>query len=325
MPHEPPPMPSFGNNLPGPEGQPRAAQVSGLAVTSLVLGILSCPLSCITAIPGLICGIVGLSRIRSSEAAPTGPRLSGSGLALAGIILNSIFMLVAPVLIGLLLPAVQSAREAARRTVCANNLRQIGLGMHVFASAHKDSFPVAIVDATGKPLLSWRVAILPYLEESALYQEFHLDEPWDSPHNLALVDRMPEVFACPSGDLPPGKTPYLGAAGPGMILDKPSHVLRVGKASVAGATQMAGDGMSKTVLVLEVGHDQAVPWTKPEEVSIAPREASRLLQAPSSHAGHLRMVLFGDTSVRSIGDDVDPDVFSAILTKNGGESVPADF
>ena len=86
----------------------------------------------------------------------------------------------APVAVGLLLPAVQSARGAARRSVSMNNLKQITLAMHGYHDVHKTFPPAYTTDAAGKPLLSWRVHILPYIERQDLYEQFHLDEPWDS-------------------------------------------------------------------------------------------------------------------------------------------------
>ena len=78
-----------------------------------------------------------------------------------------------------------------------NNEKQIALAMHNYHAANDHLPPAAIKDKAGKPLLSWRVAILPYLEQAALYNKFHLDEPWDSPHNKALIASMPAVYACP--------------------------------------------------------------------------------------------------------------------------------
>src|ERR1700731_3796855 len=102
------------------------------------------------------------------------------------------------VLIALLLPAVQSAREAARRAQCTNNLKQIGLAFHNYHSAN-NAFPrAAITDKQGKPVLSWRVAILPYIEQQELYKKFKRDEPWDSPHNKALLKEVPTTYVCPS-------------------------------------------------------------------------------------------------------------------------------
>ena len=106
-----------------------------------------------------------------------------------------------PVLVqqmNLMFPAVGAAREAARRAQCTNNLKQIGLAMHNYVAAHNNAFPApALPGKDGKPALSWRVALLPYLEQQSLYDRFHLDEPWDSPHNKALIKEMPAVFTCP--------------------------------------------------------------------------------------------------------------------------------
>ena len=80
---------------------------------------------------------------------------------------------------------------------CVNNLKQIALAMHNF-HAGNNAFPrPAILDEKGKPLLSWRVAILPYIDQQALYDKFKLDEPWDSPHNKALLKEMPAIYRCP--------------------------------------------------------------------------------------------------------------------------------
>ena len=322
-------MPSFGQNVPAfPAAVPPGpAKTSVLAIVSVVLGVLSCPLSCLTAIPGLICGIIGLLRIGNSEKTQ-GSRLAGRGLAVTGIILNAGFLIVAPVLIGLLLPAVQAAREAARRSACTNNLKQIGLAMLNFEAVHR-GVPTAIVDDSGEPLLSWRVAILPYLgdEERALYGEFHLNEPWDSAHNMPLVDRMPAAFSCPSSVPEHGLTTYMGAAGEGMVLhgaDRRVAVSNGGEAAIV-PLQSVVDGISKTAIVLETCRQSTAPWTKPIDIIADPEEAVIVLQAGSEHAGGLHMVLFLDGSVRAIAADANPSIFASILTKNGGEAVPADF
>ena len=218
MSNVPPPLPNQGPLSPGGLGRPN--QVSAAAVASLVFGVLSCPLSLLAGIPAIVFGALGLRGITHSKQSASGPLLTGNGMALTGLILGGVSCITAPVLIGLLLPAVQSARDAANRAACANKLKQVGLGMHMFAATHHDQFPKSIVDKNGRPLLSWRVAILPYLDELALYEEFHLDEPWDSPHNRELISRMPSGYRCPSAtDNTDGMTTYLGAAGPGAHLD----------------------------------------------------------------------------------------------------------
>ena len=93
------------------------------------------------------------------------------------------------VLIGLLLAAVQRVREAANQTACRNNLKQIGLAMHNYHSVN-NAFPMpAIVDKDGKPLLSWRVAILPFIERGELYNKFHTDEPWGASRSNTFGQR----------------------------------------------------------------------------------------------------------------------------------------
>ena len=103
-----------------------------------------------------------------------------------------------PVLIGMLLPAAQSARAAARRTASMNNQRQMAIAMHIVADA-TGGFPAqANYDQNGKPLLSWRVHILPYIDQQELYEQFRLDEPWNSSHNKKLIEKIPLVlrFTC---------------------------------------------------------------------------------------------------------------------------------
>lgn len=125
------------------------------------------------------------------------------------------------ILVALLLPAVQAAREAARRNQSLNNVKQIVLALLNYESTYGHFPPQAICAADGTPLLSWRVAILPFLEEQALYERFKLDEPWDSPHNKALLAEMPDVYHDPSSarSSAEGNTDYLGVSGPAAIFD----------------------------------------------------------------------------------------------------------
>ena len=130
----------------------------------------------------------------------------------------------APVLVALLLPAVQAAREAARRSQSMNNLKQIALAMHNYHDTFTAFPPAYSVDKDGKPLLSWRVHILPVSSSSTpLYQEFHLDEPWDSDHNKKLIARMPQIYRSPNSMAEPGKTVYLGNAGKDGVFVPPTE------------------------------------------------------------------------------------------------------
>jgi prepilin-type processing-associated H-X9-DG protein len=296
-----------GSGMSGERYDQGALGTSGKAVASLLMGFLSC--LCLPGIIGLILGIVALSDIKKSRG-----RVGGSGLAIGGIVLNSVGMVMVPVLvvlIALLLPAVQAAREAARRAQCVNNLKQIALGMHNNLSAENRFPAAAILGKDGKPLLSWRVKILPYVGEDSLYAKFHLDEPWDSAHNMSLLPQMPGIYACPSAPSSTprtsGQTIYQALVGPHTIFDGPE------------GTPMAAitDGTSNTLLVGEA--TAAVPWTKPKDVVVP--DDSPPVGLGGSHPGGFNVV-FADGSVRFIKKSVAPSLLRAYATRDGGEAIP---
>jgi prepilin-type processing-associated H-X9-DG protein len=215
------------------------------------------------------------------------------------------------VLVGLMLPAVQSAREAARRAQCSNNLKQIMLAMHNYHSAN-NFFPHDITDKDGKPLLSWRVSILPYIDQNDLYNKFKLDEPWDSPHNKELIKEMPPAFLCPSRSKPePFTTTYRGFAGTGAVFETGQQI----------GIQTITDGTSNTIAVAEA--KEAVAWTKPDNLPFDPAAQPSLYGAASSHPGGFN-VGFCDGSVRFIKNSISTIVFKALITRNGGEVIAAD-
>ena len=217
------------------------------------------------------------------------------------------------ILVALLLPAIQAAREAARRNVSINNLKQIMLAMHLHHDAKK-SFPAhAIYSSGGKPLLSWRVQMLPYLEEQALYDQFKLDEPWDSEHNRALVARMPQIFANPNLTIEPGKTNYLAVVGEPCVMDGTAN---------GRPMREVPDGTANTIVLVEASPDQAVEWTKPDDLEY---DANN----PKAGLGGLRpgawIAGFADGSVRPVAEQIDPAQLKALFTRAGGEPVNADF
>jgi prepilin-type processing-associated H-X9-DG protein len=220
-----------------------------------------------------------------------------------------------PVLIALLLPATQAAREAARRSQCVNNLKQIGLAMHNYHSAN-NNFPGNIADKKGKPLMSWRVAILPYIEQQELYNKFKLDEPWDSPNNKELIQYMPQVYTCPSRPALPKSTQthYQVFFGPGALFDKD------GPTGIQNVT----DGTSNTMMAVEAAN--AVTWTKPDDIPFdqGPNfKPANLFGMGSTHPGGVN-TLFADGSVRFIKTTINQQVLKALITRAGGEVISAD-
>lgn len=236
-----------------------------------------------------------------------------------GVLLQSPEIEAAPnvatagVLVGLLLPAVQSAREAARRMSASNNLKQIGLAIHNYYSAYQRLPFGAIRDDNGKPLLSWRVAILPFIEQQALYEQFHLDEPWDSEHNRTLIDQMPLVFTDPSNPPLPGKTVFQTPSGMGTMND--DSVEKMGFQNVT-------DGLSNTIMVAETALSSAVTWTQPVDWKA---DMDRPLAGTGeAHPGGFH-VLLGDGAVVFIAKSIDEVLFKALLTRNGREVIPNGF
>ncbi len=221
-----------------------------------------------------------------------------------------------PVMIALLLPAVQSAREAARRAQCTNNLKQIGLAMMNYESANGNLPASATVDAAGKPLLSWRVMILPYIDQGPLYDKFKLDEPWDSPNNKQLIPYMPITYACPSDaallTTSKGLTKYRVCESKGTMFE--------GKKSWKLADIV--DGTSNTIAVFE--SSQETIWTKPDEPDIELEQLQKIkTMLGSKHPGGIN-AMFGDGSVRFIKSSVDGSILKALFTRGGGEIVRSD-
>lgn len=214
-------------------------------------------------------------------------------------------------LVALLVPATQAAREAARRAQCVNNLKQIVLALHNYHDTF-GHFPGNFVDKDGKPLLSWRVAILPFMEQSELYNEFKLDEPWDSPHNKPLLDKIPPFYHCPSQSYPdPTLTNYQGFEGKGTFFEKG---MKVGIASFT-------DGTSNTVAVVE--SQEGTPWTKPADLPFDPNAPPSFYGAGMKHAMGFN-ALFADGSVRFLKLTTHPTVLKALITRNGGEVISSD-
>ncbi|MGC1275170.1 MAG: DUF1559 domain-containing protein [Planctomycetaceae bacterium] len=199
------------------------------------------------------------------------------------------------------------ARGKAWENQSVNNLKQIGLAMHNFHDNYGSFPPSASYDASGKPLLSWRVYLLPYLGQQPLYDQFHLDEPWDSEHNKKLIEQMPEVFNSPLADAQPGHTVYLAPVGNGTVFE--------GKTGTP--IPEIKDGVSNTILVLEATAEKAVPWTKPGDPTINREDPLAGLIGDRERFP----VLLCDGAVLRLPATIDAKSREAILTIHGREVV----
>lgn len=234
-----------------------------------------------------------------------------------------LILLAAIILVGMLVPAVQQVRESSRRTACLNNMRQIILAFHNYESAY-DVFPTACVtDDNKNPMHSWRVLILPFIEENALHAMYKFDEPWDGPNNSKLAAQCPRVYQCPSAPPLGDKTIYKLVTGPGTAFPADK---RVGFDDVP-------DGSSNTIVLIE-DPINPVNWMKPEDVSID--EAIKVITGLNAQHAHrddslLKTVYKGsnaailDGSVLAINPMVDPELLRRSMYVNDGFSPDLRF
>jgi hypothetical protein len=252
-------------------------------------------------LPEAVAGLFALGAMNMLDEFLTNPPVKRQGTALTAEVdmpsITGAYTAFTAVSIGLMLPAVQKVREAAGRSKSANNLKQIGLGFYNYHDT-MGFFPLAgmpapkdVANPNAKPLLSWRVHLLPFIEQQALYSQFKLDEPWDSPNNKPLIEKMPALYATPRAEAPPGQTYYKVFVGDPKVT--PSPIFVPGRRTrVVDIT----DGTSNTILAVEGG--DPVIWTKPDDIVYDPKKPLPNLALPG--AGDGINVLIGDGSVRYI-------------------------
>jgi hypothetical protein len=208
-------------------------------------------------------------------------------------------------------PMVKSASDAAGRAQKMNSFKQILLAMHNYASAKGSFPPPASHSDDGKPLLSWRVLILPYIEEMELYKQFHLDEPWDSEHNRTLIDKMPAVYRDPV------KVVVGGDAGRTTCLVPTGEKTMFPDAEALEFRQVT-DGTSQTMALVDAVPELAVVWTKPDDWEVDLKDPLRGVKRTD---GDGFIAGYADGSVRFVPNDIDPAKLAAIVTATGGEVV----
>ncbi len=193
-------------------------------------------------------------------------------------------------------------------------LNKILVALRDYENAHHQFPAAASYDKQGKPLLSWRVHILPYLGEQKLYKEFHLDEPWDSEHNKKLIARMPELFRCSENAelAKEGKTTFLAPIGDATVFPDKRGV-RIGEIT---------DGTSNTIFLVDVEDSRAIVWTRPEDWHYDPSDPLKGLARRLKDRYIVGMV---DGSVRLLQKEISKYTMQGAFTRNGGEVLGADF
>ncbi|MCA9049728.1 MAG: DUF1559 domain-containing protein, partial [Planctomycetaceae bacterium] len=207
------------------------------------------------------------------------------------------------------------ARHRAQRMSTMNSLKQIGLAMHNFHDTYGHFPPQALVDKDGKRLLSWRVLILPYLDNLPLYQQFHLDEPWDSPHNIKLVSSMPFAYRGSQTDeqaIKAGRTRMTAPLTKDSVFGRPGSGMKI---------QSILDGTSNTLMIVEAAPDQTFIWTKPDDVVIPAENPLAVLLDAAVQGFH---AVLCDGSARLIPQSIDSATLKALLSVDGGERIDFD-
>ena len=212
-------------------------------------------------------------------------------------------------LIALLIPANRSVGPASRRAQCVNNLKQIGLALHNYEQVHKALPPAYTVDANGRPLHSWRTLILPYLEQEALYQTIDLSKPWNDPANAKALETSVPVFPMPWGGRATEHDDLPGDRRSEWLLRFPSEPRRLAEIT---------DAHESTLMVIEAGEENAVPWMAPVDAD----ESLVMSLSPTSklhHAGGTNACLV-DCSVRFLKADTPAMVRRALISIAGNDN-----
>jgi hypothetical protein len=187
-----------------------------------------------------------------------------------------------------------------------NNLKQIAIAFHAYHDAN-NGFPDNITDKNGKSLLSWRVAILPYIEEEALYKQFKLDEPWDSDNNKKLIEKMPKVYAPVRVKAKAGETFYQTFTG--------EKALFGGKVKNPRFLSIT-DGTSNTGMVFEAG--EPVIWSKPADIPFDEKKALPKLGGLFDGESHAAMC---DGSVKTLKKNPDEKELKKLIMPADGEII----
>lgn len=219
-------------------------------------------------------------------------------------------------------PLINGPPGPSYRNGCINNLGQIAKALRIYEEDHGEFPPAYITDANGRPMHSWRVLILPYIEERTLYEAYNFDEPWDGPNNIKLHSKIPKIFQCPSR-----------LANPPNLFEETSYMAVVGEqtmwpGAVGRKVEEMHVGLSSTILLVEV-HNSGVHWMEPRDLELETMSAV-INSGPagrtiSSGHGGGAVVAFADCRTQYLTNEMHSELLDTLLTIDGVEPIPAEF
>jgi hypothetical protein len=274
---------------------------------------------------GFVMAVVGFLTIAAAQHVASAGERGQAVTTVWGCFLALVMLLL---VVALLFPVVHSARESGRRAVCSNNIHQLALAFHAYHNDHGHFPPPYVADAAGKPMHSWRVLILPYLERPDLYNAYNLNEPWNGPNNSKLAAIMLSVFRCPADPkMPAEMTSYFCIVGPGRM--KEGHQ----ELKMSDVT----DGPDNTIMLVE-SSSARVNWLEPRDLAVEDVLAGKnTVETPcpcSRHGGsdhgmwrgepYLFNAAMFDGAATALPAKLDAETLKALLTIDGGEPTGAD-
>jgi len=208
----------------------------------------------------------------------------------------------------------RSPPQAVASSQCSNNLKQIALALHNYHDVYGRFPPAVVTDKSGKPMHSWRVLILPFMDQQPLYKQYNLNEPWDSPNNRRVAQSIVSAYRCPDDDGPPINTSYAMITGPNTLGGKPNEGVTMAEIR---------DGTSNTIAVVEVA-GSGIGWTEPRDLPIEglPME----IDGPpgksisSNHPGGANAAM-ADGAVRMLPNGMDAETLRRLLIRNDGKPI----
>jgi hypothetical protein len=237
-------------------------------------------------------------------------------MSVRGLLVGTFVLTCCMWVLTILSRAVGGAREAARRSQCEGHLCQLQMALLNYHDTYGAFPPAYIADANGRPMHSWRVLILPFIGQKSLFDLYDFREPWDGPHNSALLKRMPAIFSCPTRSSDPRElTTFVAITGPGTMFPG------AGSVNLDDVT----DGTGVTILFAEVANVD-IPWTAPVDLDARtmslrvndPRRAG--ISSKHPHGAHVCLV----DGRRFLPETVCSDALRTLITIAGHDGIGYD-